>query len=266
MLKKLRRPFRTLALARRHIHNWPMVAWLRYVARRPVVLSLRNGVRVACRPGSSDWTIVHELSAGSYSSALQYLSARSGPGVVLDLGGNIGCFSLLCAALNGNIRVIAYEPEPSNLSSFRANLALNPGLAERIAVHPSAVAGLDGRASLNVASNVAGTNIIPAHRGSSTVSQLDVAVTSFSRIVSEHAGVLHLVKMDIEGSEFSIVESTPPAVWMRIPAIAMEIHEDLALGMRCDQLLHRLETLGYSAEDDLMGSWFLKRGDITERS
>jgi FkbM family methyltransferase len=242
-----------------------MVVWLRYFARRPVVLALRNGVRVTCRPGTSDWTIVHELSAGSYSSALRYLSARSGPGLVLDLGGNIGCFSLVCAALNANVRVVAYEPEPSNLSTFRENLALNPGLAERIAVHPSAVAGLDGRASLNVAPNLAGTNIIPEHRGSST-DRLDVAVASFSRIVSEHVGVFHLVKMDIEGSEFSIVESTPPALWARIPAIAMEIHEDLALGMRRNQLLQRFDALGYAAEEDRVGSWFLQRPGVTERS
>ncbi len=235
-----------------------MVAWLRFFARRPVVLTLRTGIRVACRPGTSDWAIVHELMAGSYSSALRDLAGRRGPGVVLDLGGNIGCFSLWCAALNRHVHVIAYEPEASNLSAFRFNLDLNPHLAGRVAIRPVAVAGLAGTAVLNVPGNLAAANIIPGRRGTSTP-QFDVEVRAFSQVVQEIAGPIHLVKMDIEGSEFSILESTSSEVWARVPAVAMEIHDDPALGMRRDELLNRLGALGYTTSEDPMASWFARR-------
>ncbi|HEX2341977.1 MAG TPA: FkbM family methyltransferase [Vicinamibacterales bacterium] len=152
-----------------------MVLWLRFFARRPVVLSLRAGVRVAC------------------------------------------------------IRLVT-----------------------------GAVAGFSGAATLNVSSNVAGTNIIFSHRDAST-RQIEVPVMAFSSILSGIDGAICLVKMDIEGSEFAVVHSTPPEAWARIPAIAMEIHEDLALDLRRDGILEQLASRGYRAQSDRMGSWFLTR-------
>jgi FkbM family methyltransferase len=259
MIGASRRALRTLLLARRHIRNWPMVLWLRFFARRPVVLLLRAGVRVACRPGTSDWTVVHEMAmAGSYAAAFQRIASCRRGGTILDLGANIGCFSLLCAALNPSIQVVAYEPEPSNVLAFEANLRLNSSLASRIRLIGKAVAGFNGIATLNVSSNIAGTNIISSHRDAST-RQREVPVVPFSSIVSNIADDICLVKMDIEGSEFSVVESTPSGAWARIPAIAMEIHEDPALGMRQHQLLEQLASFGYHAQPDRMGSWFLTR-------
>jgi FkbM family methyltransferase len=237
-----------------------MVVWLRYFARRPVVLSLRNGIRVACRPGTSDWNVVHEMAlAGSYSEALQYLATSPEGGTILDLGANIGCFSLLAAALNPGFRVVAYEPEPSNVSAFKTNLELNRALANRITLIAEAVAGGSGVAVLNVSSNLAGTNIITGHRDGST-REVDVQVAAFANIVSSIPDRIRLVKMDIEGSEFSVVNSTPSDTWARIPAVAMEIHEDRALGMFRDGLLERLSGFGYRASADQAGSWFLNQG------
>jgi FkbM family methyltransferase len=238
-----------------------MVLWLRYFARRPVVLSLRTGIRVACRPGTSDWTVVHEIAlAGSYSRAFRHLASGLDGGIIVDLGANIGCFSLTCAALNPACQVVAYEPEPSNVSAFQMNLQLNPQLASRIRLIPKAVSADNGTGVLNVSSNLAGTNIIAHHRDDSTV-QLEVPIAGFLSTVMTIEEPIRLVKMDIEGSEFAVVESTPLEAWARIPAIAMEIHEDRAAGMRCDRLLDELASRGYLAESDRMGSWFFRRPD-----
>jgi FkbM family methyltransferase len=247
--------------ARAHVKNWPMVLWLRYAARRPVVLSLRTGIRVACRPGTSDWTVVHEIAlAGSYSRAFRHLETAVDGGIIVDLGANIGCFSLTCAALHPALQIVAYEPEPSNLSAFRTNLQLNPQLAGRITLVPRAVSADNGTAVLNVSSNLAGTNIIAHHRDASTT-QLEVPVAGFPDVVMAVEQPIRLVKMDIEGSEFAIVKSTPAEAWARIPALAMEIHEDRAAGMLTDGLLAELASRGYRAESDRMGTWFLQRPD-----
>ena len=45
---------------------------------------------------------------------------------MLDVGANVGFFSLLCAGLTGSSgRVIPFEPIPSVRESLRANIALN---------------------------------------------------------------------------------------------------------------------------------------------
>jgi len=50
---------------------------------------------------------VHELYfAGSYGRAMQFLKNLPGEPVVLDLGGNIGLFSLLAAQTHPAARII----------------------------------------------------------------------------------------------------------------------------------------------------------------
>lgn len=245
--------------ARQAIANWPKVVWLHYGAKSPVVLRLRSGLKVSCRPQTSDWTVVHEMClGGSYSAAFRYLAKRERRGVVLDLGANIGCFSLLCAAAHPQAQVAAYEPETSNAAVFRRNLELNPDVAGRIALATRAVSGAEGTARLNISRNLAGSNIIDGQVDAFTRTT-QVSVASFATIVQQMPGPIELVKMDVEGSEYSIVDETPAEVWERVPAIAMEIHEDTSRGMDRTRLIQRFESFGYTASSDRMGSWFFER-------
>jgi FkbM family methyltransferase len=58
-------------------------------------------------------------------------------GIFLDIGGNIGYFSLLFA--NAGYDVMMIEPMTQNRKAFEASLCLNPHLRDRIKVHPVAL-------------------------------------------------------------------------------------------------------------------------------
>jgi len=197
---------------------------------------------------------------GSYSAAFRYLAKRTRRGVIFDLGANIGCFSLCSAHAHREARVVAYEPEPSNAAAFADNLALNAQLAPRIVLVVAAVAGTSGTTRLNISGNLAGSNIIEGHVDSST-RHIDVRVAEFADLVRSTCDPIELVKMDIEGSEFSIVDQTPAGVWDRVPAIAMEIHADEKIDMTRAQLIERFRALGYTVASDHMNSWFFERTD-----
>ncbi len=95
------------------------------------LLNFRNGMNIACRGGTRDWDIVHELYfAGSYGRAMQFLKALPGEPAVLDLGGNIGLFSLLAAKTHPSARIYTYEPGPPNYQMFELNCLANPGLSD----------------------------------------------------------------------------------------------------------------------------------------
>ena len=51
---------------------------------------------------------------------------RTGAPVVLDVGANIGLFSLLCLRLNPRARVLAVEPSPDTFGVLEANLSDAP--------------------------------------------------------------------------------------------------------------------------------------------
>ena len=56
----------------------------------------------------------------------------------LDIGANIGYFSLLAASRHEGVRVTSFEPDPDNVRLFKTSVALN-GFESRINVYPCAV-------------------------------------------------------------------------------------------------------------------------------
>ena len=128
----------------RDIENWPTAFGmrLRQQHQKLRLLSFRNGLNIACRGGTRDWDIVHELYfVGSYGRAMNFLKQLPGEPAVLDLGGNIGLFSLLAAQTHPAARIYAYEPGPPNYQMYEMNCLANPGLAKRIHLRKEAVAG-----------------------------------------------------------------------------------------------------------------------------
>ena len=60
-------------------------------------------------------------------SYLQHgLTVPTGAPVILDIGANIGLFSLLCLRLNPRARVLACEPSPDTFGVLEANLSAAP--------------------------------------------------------------------------------------------------------------------------------------------
>jgi FkbM family methyltransferase len=62
---------------------------------------------------------------------------------VLDVGANIGFFTLVAARLADRGHVWSIEPDPMNVRLLRANVALN-GLGDRVTVHHLAAGDADG--------------------------------------------------------------------------------------------------------------------------
>src|SRR5438876_8620019 len=109
--------FRTAWQIINRIENWPTAFDLRIRRRRPglKLLCFRDGLNIVCRSGTRDWSVIHELLfAGGYGRGLKYLQGIEGNPVVLDLGGNIGVFSLLAASRQPRSVIYAYEPGPPN--------------------------------------------------------------------------------------------------------------------------------------------------------
>ena len=69
-------------------------------------------------------------------------------GLVVDVGGNFGWFTLYSLALGCN--VIAFEPVPAYLEVMRLGVSLNPGFADRLTLRPNVVYDTPGNYTLRV--------------------------------------------------------------------------------------------------------------------
>lgn len=242
----------------RGIENWPTAAGLRLHRHRTGLrlLNFRDGLNLVCRAGSGDWAVIHELIfAGGYGRAMAHIQSEKAAPTVIDLGGNIGLFSLLAATQRDDISLHAFEPGPPNYRLFEMNLLANPLLAKRIQLHKEAVGGANATVNwffdeLNPGgSSLYGTSGVPC----------PVTIRAFSDVVSALATPIHLVKIDIEGAEYDLVRQTPPAVWEKVAAISLELHDDPAGQMSQEQFLERMRQAGYSVEEESVCSYFLKR-------
>ena len=220
------------------------------------LLEFRNGLNVVCRGGSQDWPAIHELFfAGGYSRSLEFIRTVDGPPMILDLGGNIGLFSLLAAMQRSDATVHAFEPGPPNCRLFEMNLMANPAVSERIHLRREAVGGTNGTANWFLDKQIPSASSLYGTSGES----FPVTIRSFSEIVASLARPVTLVKIDIEGTEFDLIRETPAAVWEKISAIELEIHDDPAGQMKPSQVLDRMKSFGYSIEEESIWCYFLRR-------
>lgn len=58
-------------------------------------------------------------------------------GLIVDVGGNFGWFTLYSLALG--CRVVVFEPIPAYREVMQLGISLNPGFGERVTVHPNVV-------------------------------------------------------------------------------------------------------------------------------
>ena len=124
--------------------NWP--SWLAYKVyhtrgEHEEIMVLRSGVRFATRfernePGTIDDIFVR----GEYNA---YKNTVHENGTVIDIGANIGAFSVAAAAHISGAKVFSYEPASDTFGMLKKNIELNH-LGGRVKIFNLAVAGEQG--------------------------------------------------------------------------------------------------------------------------
>jgi FkbM family methyltransferase len=242
----------------RRIENWPTAYEMRLWRKKKGLrlLRFRDSINIVCRSGSRDWDVIHELFfANSYGRAMRWLETQRNEVTVLDLGGNIGCFSILAVRHSPQAHVIAFEPGPTNIRIFKMNCLANPDLAGRIELREEAVGGVSGKASWFFdEANPGGSSLY-----SQTGVAVDVKMVAFAKVVEEVQRPISLAKIDIEGAEYDLLRSTSAAIWGHVEAISLELHDDPAGHMSRLDVLDYFRDLGYAVEEEQVCCFFLSR-------
>jgi FkbM family methyltransferase len=137
--------------------------------------------------------------------------------IVIDAGANVGIYTIYAGTRARHGKVIAIEPEMRNFTFLRENISAN-GFSN-VELENSALAESDGEARLHL-SRAGSHSIMPQDSLDDFQVCESVSVdTILKRYSLNHVDIL---KLDIEGTEFSVLESTP---WIKgVGKIVMEIH------------------------------------------
>lgn len=163
---------------------------------------------------------------------------------VVDIGANLGSFTIWLSQAAKVDEAFCFEPEPDSHRLLRFNLARN-GCAF---AHPleCAVGGRSRTAQISLKQDSpGGTNIYSpaptAERPSANAIQV-VALSDWLRVTP---GTFDLLKMDCEGSEWEIVRHTSPADLARFHAVVAEVHADPEKSQPVEQFGSLLEAAGF---------------------
>jgi FkbM family methyltransferase len=148
---------------------------------------------------------------------------------ILDVGANIGFFSVAARARYPHARIHAYEPNPRVVPLLESNTA-----PLGIEIHAEAVGAWDGRASMLDAgdSNQARTQASEAG---------NISQVSLEKAIDRLGGTVDLLKLDCEGAEWELFRA--PEAWKRVRNIRMEYH--LFRGETIAQVEESLNGLGF---------------------
>lgn len=134
---------------------------------------------------------------GLYGTYLSRFLAELRPNFsFVDIGANLGLYSLVAARSRGVKKIYAFEPNPFVYEYLVANVALN---AANISTYQAAIAASDGNQSFSFDSTHTGTGGLT----SSGEQQISVVCRNFSifdEIQNEDEGQ-KVVKIDVEGYE-----------------------------------------------------------------
>lgn len=145
-------------------------------------------------------------------------------GVVLDVGANLGAYTLLFGQWVGaEGRVFAFEPAPEARRGLERHVTLN-GLRDRIVVRPEAMAAAPGVARFRAAGPQGDNRIIEVDHGG-----IDVATTSIDAFCRERNLRPDFIKVDVEGAELDVLKGARDTIAAADPALGLyiEMHPHL---------------------------------------
>ena len=165
---------------------------------------------------------------------------------IVDAGANIGMFSVWAGRQLPQARILALEPFPETFARLQYNLRLNQ-LQRRVDAVQFALCAESGERAMPAASESQRRTLVPADRKCADDRVVSVPSISLPELMDRYElNQIDLLKMDIEGSEWEVLLSTPASVFRSIRRIQFEYHEVHArFGYTKAALFEHLRDAGY---------------------
>ena len=170
--------------------------------------------------------------------------------VVLDAGANEGFYTVFMARRVGTQgRVIAVEPSPRERARLMRNVEING--FRNVDVRSTGLGAAPGEAVLHIANaEHNGQNTLGrfVYEGVSEEMRLQIALESID-VISQRMGDkrIDVIKMDVEGSELSVLQGATRVLERDQPLILFEVLDKAlrAQGASAEQLIAFLQTRGF---------------------
>jgi FkbM family methyltransferase len=182
----------------------------------PHVFRLRRGAKIRL----ADW---EDLTTAWVVFFGDEYRVDSSDRVIVDLGANIGAFTVMAGYTAPAAQIIALEPFPANFERLVACVKENE-LEARVRCRPWAISARDGTLTMDGAAHIPSHTRRLVNAGSAAL-PVQVECCSLEKLFSiEKLTHVDYLKIDIEGAEFDLITQTPPDVLRVAKTIGIECH------------------------------------------
>jgi FkbM family methyltransferase len=182
---------------------------------------MRNGFTVVSPNADGARFPLYEVFADDGYRLDELYAGVDPDAAVLDIGGQIGSFSLATSRALPQGRIHVYEASPTSAAYVSRNISAN-NLDSRVTVHAKALAGEVGTFTFVDSGTASGFNGLTAPEGLG--GEVTVPCVTFDDAVKTAGGNVQVVKIDVEGAEYDIILRSDPASWVDVRRVVMEYH------------------------------------------
>jgi FkbM family methyltransferase len=221
------------------------IGWQLYkrLTHQHLDLQLLPNVKLRCHPDSRSAATVLYCGLYDYDEMnflLRYLRAEDS---FLDIGSNVGVYTLIAASKISSGAIYSFEALPKNYTRLQENLRLNQ--FEQVKTYAIALSDRTGTVALNLAEG----DSMPFITYRATDNTITVPTDTLDNLLqNQPLAKLTLAKMDIEGAEIlalkgavSLLKQQRPHVWI------LEINHTVShFGHQKQDIVDFLDKYGYN--------------------
>jgi FkbM family methyltransferase len=241
----------------RNIQNWNSYLLYKMGGKKQPTFTfvLKNGVQVTVPR-----KVIPEFKESVFEEVyFKYLPKnileKNNP-TVIDIGANVGFFSIFSASKLKQPKIVAFEPVKRNFEKLEKNTASSNQYVTIVnkAVNNTSediVLKFDGTGDITTSAS-----LLENHSGNT---EERVRATTLPDIFKDYQiEKLDLLKMDCEGAEYNILYNLPSEYFAKIDCISMETHLGKGEGENNKALADYLEKSGYNVKtkgEDFIWAW-----------
>jgi len=163
---------------------------------------------------------------------------------IIDIGANMGCFTVYAALTCPNAEIYCFEPEERNFEVLTQNIAIN-SLEGRVRAFQCAIAASSGDREMAIGESPL-NSLVPLEACGTHQTVRCTTLRDF--FIQNKLETVDFLKMNCEGAEYEIFESCTREDFDRMPCIRLEYHNLGSAKQTGEWLAKHLESQGYQIE------------------
>jgi FkbM family methyltransferase len=184
--------------------------------------------------------------------------------IVIDIGAQIGCFSLFASKKAYQGQVFAFEPLPDNYDLLFLNKTLNR--QKNLSISNDAVTDKQGKQKLYISGNNTGGHSMYSTMFTGKKFVQCNTITLANILDTYKLSKVDYLKIDTEGSEYEILLNLKESSLLKIEKIVMEYHDGVR-GHNHSELVDFLKRFGFiiTIRHNIWEKYFFKTGVMFAR-